>query len=117
MNLNDFAQHWLKSWNSHDIEGVLAHFSEDVEVTTPMIKVATSGDEDTIYGKEAVRKYWTTALKKFPDLHFKLICITEGVNSAAFYYETVLEKKAIEVMYFNSEGLVTKMNAFYSLQE
>jgi hypothetical protein len=114
MELQEFAQKWLKAWNAHDIEGVLTHFSEDVEITTPMIKIATGGTESTLRGKAAVRDYWNTALKKFPDLQFKMICPTEGVNSVAFYYQTVMNKMAVEVMFFNEAGLVNRMHAFYS---
>lgn len=115
MDTNDFAQQWLASWNKHDLEGVLAHFSEDVQVTSPMIKLATQSADSTLDGKQALREYWRKALTKFPDLHFELICVTEGVDSVAFYYKTVLGKTAIEVMYFDEEGLVNRMNAFYSV--
>ncbi|KQS26558.1 nuclear transport factor 2 family protein [Dyadobacter sp. Leaf189] len=115
MNTRDFANSWLQSWNNHDIEGVLSHFSEDVQVTTPMIKIATGGTENTLYGKDAVRDYWNVAILKFPDLHFKLLCITEGVDSVALYYETVMNKTAIEVMFFDENNLVKRMDAFYSL--
>jgi len=117
MDIKNFAQAWLQAWNNHDIEGVLSHFSEDVEVTSPMIKIATQGTESRLLGKEAVREYWTIALSRFPELKFELICITEGVDSVALYYKTVLDKTAIEVMFFDERGLVNKMNAFYSLTE
>ncbi|WP_407429445.1 nuclear transport factor 2 family protein [Arcticibacter sp.] len=116
MNTKEFAQHWLKSWNDHNIEAVLSHFSDDVQVTTPMIKIATGRRENTLHGKESLREYWSTALNKFPDLHFELICITEGVNSVALFYKSVLGKKAIEVLYFNQAGLVDELSAFYSIE-
>lgn len=115
MTAKEFASSWLEAWNNHDIEGVLAHFADDVEVTTPMIRIATGRDQDTLYGKEALRDYWTTALAKFPDLHFELLRITEGVRSIALYYHTVMNKSAIEVMFLNDDGLVRRMDAFYSI--
>lgn len=115
MTTTEFAHSWLDAWNNHDIERVLSHFSEDVHVTSPMIKIATGSNESTIHGKEALKNYWTVALKRFPELHFELICITEGVGSVALYYKTVLGKSAIEVMFFDEPGLVYKINAFYSL--
>jgi len=32
-----FAHHWVESWNSHDLEEILSHYSEDFEMTTPFI--------------------------------------------------------------------------------
>ena len=109
-----FSQEWIEAWNSHDLDRVLAHFSEDFSITTPMIKVALGVDTGTISGKDNVRKYWAAALVKIPDLKFELIEITSSVNSIALYYKSVMGKKAIEVMYFNELGLVNKVVAHYT---
>ncbi len=58
--------------------------------------------------------YWQSALKKFPELHFELIAVTESVNAVAIYYKSVMNKKAIEVMFFDDQGKVNKMMAFYT---
>lgn len=113
MEIEKFAQEWIAAWNSHDLDRVLAHYSEDIEITTPMIRIAGGIDSGTLKGKDAVASYWQKALEKLPDLHFKLIDITEGVNSVALYYNSIMNKKAIEVMFFNETGKVDKMFAFY----
>ena len=33
-----FALEWIESWNSHDLERILSHYSDDVEVTSPLIE-------------------------------------------------------------------------------
>ncbi len=33
-----FAEHWVAAWNSHDIDTILAHYSDDFEMTTPMVQ-------------------------------------------------------------------------------
>lgn len=113
MDIKKFAGTWIKSWNSHDLEDILSHYADDIEITTPMIKIFTSC-EDTLKGKEAVKNYWEKALEKLPGLHFELYEITYGVNSVALYYQSIMRKKAIEVMFFNEEGKVNKMFAFYT---
>lgn len=114
MDAQEFAEKWIRSWNSHNLEDILSHYSEDVEVTTPMIKIATGIDNGTLKGKELVADYWKKALEKIPDLHFGLIDVTESVDSIALYYTSVMNKKAIEVMYFNAQGKVNKMIAHYT---
>lgn len=113
MDIKNFANLWINSWNSHNLEDILSHYADDIEITTPMIKTFTSG-EDTLKGKEAVREYWGRALEKVPDLHFKLYDVTYGINSVALYYQSIMNKKAIEVMFFNDEGKVKRMHAFYT---
>lgn len=51
-----FANEWIASWNSHDLEKILAHYSEDCTVTSPMIKVALEIDTGTLVGKERLRQ-------------------------------------------------------------
>ncbi len=58
--------------------------------------------------------YWQKALQKIPDLHFELIDVMEGINSVALYYKSVMNKKAVEVMFFNDEGKVNRMYALYT---
>ncbi|MEZ4937542.1 MAG: nuclear transport factor 2 family protein [Crocinitomicaceae bacterium] len=114
MNSEKFAKDWIESWNSHNLENILSHYSEDIEITTPMIKLAGGIDSGTLKGKTAVADYWKTALEKIPDLKFELIDVTESVESIALYYKSVMNKKAIEVMFFDENGKVNKMIAHYT---
>jgi len=114
MNTVDFARAWIASWNSHQLDDILSHYSDDIEITTPMIKLAGGIDSGTLKGKEAVAGYWAKALEKVPDLHFELIEVTAGVNSVALYYKSIMGKHCIEVMTFNPDGLVCKMSAHYT---
>ncbi len=114
METQSFAKQWIEAWNSHDLDRILSHYSEDIEITTPMIKLAGGIDSGTLKGKPAVAEYWKRALEKIPDLHFELIDVAEGVDSVALYYLSVMNKKAIEVMYFNDEGKVNRMVAHYT---
>ncbi len=109
-----FASEWIESWNSHDLDRILSHYADDVEVTTPMIKVAMGIVDGTVYGKAAARQYWSAALQKVPDLHFELVESTQSVGSIAVYYKSVMGKMAIEVMFFNDDGKVNKVIAHYS---
>lgn len=110
-----FAKTWIEAWNSHDMNAILSHYSEDIEITTPMIKMALEEGDGSLKGKEAVADYWRRALDKMPDLHFELYDVTEGVVSVALYYKSVMDKKAVEVMFFNEEGKVNKMFAHYTV--
>jgi len=109
-----FAEEWIESWNSHNLDHIMSHYAIDVEVTTPMIKVAMGIESGTLQGKASVRQYWQAALEKVPDLHFKLIECTQSVDSIAIYYESVMGKMAIEVMFFDTNGKVAKVIAHYN---
>ena len=113
MDHQQFAEEWVAVWNSHDLEAILSHYSDDIEISTPMIQVATGGKESTLQGKDVVREYWKKALEKYPELHFDLIKSTAGVDSVALFYKSIMNKHAVEVMFFNEEGKINKMYAHY----
>ena len=52
-----FAADWIEAWNSHDLDKILSHYSEDFEITTPMIKVVMGVETGTLRGKESIRRY------------------------------------------------------------
>ena len=114
-NPQQFSNEWIDSWNSHDIERILSHYSDDFSITTPMIQRLSGNNEGTLYGKKAIKKYWEDSLQKVPDLHFELLDITLGVTSIALYYKSVFDTRAMELMCFNDEGKVEKVIAHYSL--
>ncbi len=113
MNHQDFAQIWVDAWNSHDLEDILFRYSEDIEITTPMIAMATGGKESSLKGKESVREYEQKTLDKFPDLHFDLVHSTAGVDSVALFYKSIMDKHAVEVMFFNEAGKINRMYDHY----
>ena len=110
---NEFAQVWIKSWNSRDLDDILSHYAEDVEITTPTVELDSKTDTITLKGKKAVANHWKSILTKFPDLKFKLFYNSVSVNSIALYYKSVLGEKIIEVMFFDRSGKVKKMVANY----
>ena len=111
-----FTSEWISSWNSHDLDTILKHYSDDVEITSPMIQLAAGIKAESLKGKASVAEYWRIALKKIPDLRFELIDVAEGINSVAIYYRSVMSKKTIEVMFFNQQGKVNKVFAHYTKQ-
>ena len=113
-DIQKFAQEWINSWNSHNLNEILKHYSHTIEITTPMIRLAAGIERDSLRGKMALRDYWEQALNRIPDLHFELIEVTRGVNSIALYYKSVMSKKCIEVMFFDDDGKVDRMFAYYT---
>jgi hypothetical protein len=107
-----FAAEWIAAWNHHDLDAVLVHYAADVVFTSPFA-VRLTGD-GTVRGKEALRAYFTAALTKFPDLHFRLRHALPGVNSLVLLYDSVEGLLAAEAFEFDSGGKVTRVNCHYT---
>lgn len=114
IDAKQFAEEWVAAWNSHDINRILSHYSNNLTITTPMISTIMGVEDGTLSDLGDIRNYWETALKKVPDLHFELFDAVAGVNSVALYYKSIMEKRVIEVMFFDDNGKVNKMYAHYS---
>jgi ketosteroid isomerase-like protein len=108
-----FAQHWVESWNSHDLQQILSHYTDDFEMTTPFIVSIMNEPSGTLKGKEKIGAYWSNALSKFPELEFKLIDVLYSVNSITIYYHSILNKRAVEFFLLNEDGKVIKSIAHY----
>ena len=110
---HNFALDWIEAWNSHDLERVLAHYTDDFEMSSPLIASFTSDNSGTLRGKERVAAYWRAALERMPDLQFELISVFTGVDSLTIYYRSVLEKLATEVFFLDDSGKAYKVCAHY----
>lgn len=107
-----FATDWIASWNAHDLDRILSHYTDDFEMSSPVIIKVAGEPSGTLKGKEAVGSYWAKALQLVPNLHFELIATLVGVNSITLYYNGVRGSSA-EVFHFNQNGKVTKAYAHY----
>lgn len=111
-----FARSWLDTWNAHDVEAVLEHFSDDVVFTSPMAIRVLSGSDGIVHGKQALRAYWTTALQRIPDLHFELIGVYAGVRTIVINYHNHTGTFVDEVLTFGEDGLVSEGHGTYSAE-
>jgi hypothetical protein len=109
-----FAREWIDSWNSHDLERILSHYSDDFEMSSPIIIQIAGEPSGMLKGKKAVGDYWAKALKLIPDLQFELISTLVGVSSITIYYKGA-RGLAAEVLHFGPDQKVVMAYAHYSL--
>lgn len=111
-----FALDWIESWNSHDLDRILSHYSDQFEMSSPKIIQIAGEPSGTLKGKRAVGSYWTKALELIPDLRFELVTTLIGVGSITLYYKSAGGQLAAEVFYFGPDHKVFKAYAHYSLK-
>src|SRR5262245_20509 len=108
-----FAREWVAAWNAHDLERILAHYTDDFELSSPVIVDMMGEPSGTLKGKSAVRDYWSRALARIPDLHFELIDAYAGAGSVVIHYNGPRGASA-EVFWFNAAGKVYRAAAHYT---
>ncbi|MHB0887282.1 nuclear transport factor 2 family protein [Acidithiobacillus sp.] len=103
----------MDSWNSHDLSRILSHYSDEFEMSSPVIIQVVGEPSGTLKGKDAVGAYWAKALALIPELRFELITTLIGVNSITLYYQGV-RGSAAEVFHFGPDKKVTRAYAHYA---
>jgi ketosteroid isomerase-like protein len=109
-----FADEWIAAWNAHDLERIFTHYTDDFEMTSPLIVERMHELSGTLKGKDALRPYWQMGLDAVPPLRFELIDVFVGVRSITLYYRRASGITAAEVLVFNDQGLVVRGSAHYT---
>jgi ketosteroid isomerase-like protein len=112
-----FAEDWIASWNAHDMERILSHYTDDFQMTSPNIIRRELSAEGVLQGKVAMRNYWGRAIGPNSQLVFTLVDTLLAIDSLTLYYRNQNGLMAAEVFFFNSEGLVYKAFAHYSVSK
>jgi hypothetical protein len=110
---DEFSSNWLDAWNSHDVEAVLKHFTDDVVFCSPVAARLLPGSDGVITGKDDLRAYWTRALELIPDLHFELLGAYTGVGTIVINYRNQRGGLVNEVLLFDGNALVRQGHGTY----
>jgi hypothetical protein len=111
----EFAIEWIAAWNSHDLERILGHYADDVEVTSPLVETVMGPGETTVRGKARLREYWGAALARYPELHFKLFRAYAGPRSLVLHYRSVQGLIGAECLELDGHGRIRRVLAHYAL--
>ena len=109
-----FAEDWVDAWNSHDLDRILVHYSDDVRFVSPVVGELAGEPGGVISRKPALRSYFRKGLESYPGLRFELLDVLVGVESVTLYYRSVGGRMAAEVMRLGKDGEVREVQAHYS---
>ena len=115
LNAKEFAADWVAAWNSHDLEAILSHYSSDVVLTSPVAAKILNDSSGTVRGKTALRNYFKLGPEAYPNLHFDLQDVMQGLSSVVLCYINQKGTKTAEFMEFDASGKVIRVIANYSV--
>lgn len=108
-----FARDWLAAWNDRDLERILSHYSEEIIFHSPRISKVMGKDVMSVFGKRALRDYWTKALALAPQLFFELDDILIGSDALTILYTNHREELVAETFILDQDGKVVRSIAAY----
>ena len=108
------AEKWMDAWNAHDLELIMEHYEEKIELTSPIAEQLLPGSGGKVVGKAKLRAYFQHALKTYPNLQFRLTDVLWGINSVVFYYVNQKGQHVGEFMELSATGKAVRVVAHYS---
>ena len=84
--------------DAHDPDRVVAHFTDDVVVYSPLATRLRPDSAGVVRGKDAVLSYYRDGLAGLPDLHFTLVEVAVGVDEIAIVYRNQRDTLVVEAM-------------------
>lgn len=110
---NQFAKDWIDAWNSHDLEKIFSHYTDDFEMSSPVIVERMNEPSGMLKGKDKIRPYWEKGIAQIPALHFDFERVLVGANGITIIYKNQKNQQVAEVLIFNIEGKAISGNAHY----
>ena len=109
-----FATEWVADWNSHDLEAIMSHYDDSVELTSPVAAQLLQTNDGKVAGKASLRSYFERGLAAYPNLQFQLHDVLFGIDSLVLYYTNQKGTHTAEFMELSQGGNVLRVVAHYS---
>jgi predicted ester cyclase len=109
----NLANHWVAAWNAHDLDLIVTHYDDAVELTSPVAAQLLSTSDGKVIGKANLRAYFQRGLSAYPELRFRLEDVLWGVNSVVLYYTNHKGTRTAEFMELSASGKVVRVVANY----
>lgn len=108
----EMGRQWIDAWNRRDLDAILTHYAEDVEVCSPKVVERLGTPSGLLRGKNRLREYFAIGLQK-PDLHFELMDVLVGVNAMTVVYRRENGAMVADCSELDEQGRIKRMIACY----
>ncbi len=108
------ANHWVAAWNAHDLDLIMTHYEDAVELISPVAARLLGTPDGRVAGKADLRAYFQRGLEAYPELQFHLEDVLWGINSMVLYYTNQKGARTAEFMEVSASGRVVRVVANYS---
>lgn len=106
---SELARRIVAAWNTHDLDAILEHYSEDAELTSTVVHRVLGIPDGTLRGKAAVRAWWRRVLDRVPDMRIELVGMCPGMSSLAMVQRiSTLDGVGVSVYELDVEGKIRR---------
>lgn len=109
----EFADVWIRAWNSRDLDEIMSHYAEGVSLQSPTAAALLGEPTGEVRGRAAIRDYFRKGLEAYPSLRFELLDVMWGVQSVVLCFVNQKGGKTAEYMELDPAGKITRVVANY----
>lgn len=109
----NLANLWIAAWNAHDLDLIMTHYDDAVELTSPVAAQLLGTSDGKVVGKASLQAYFRRGLEAYPELNFRLVDVLWGVNTVVLYYTNYKGTRTAEFMELSAIGKVARVVANY----
>jgi SnoaL-like domain len=113
MRIRSHADAWLAAWNDHDLDAIIACYSEDVDFAAPTVIRRWGRDDGRLQGKAELRRHFELGLELAPGLTFTEEAFLVGPAGYALLYRRENGNRVLDVVELNPAGEAARVRAFY----
>jgi len=108
------ANHWVAAWNAHDLDLIVSHYDDAIELTSPVAAQLLGKPDGKVAGKANLKAYFQHGLETYPDLSFRLDSVFWGISSVTLVYANQKGTRTAEFMEISAAGKVCRVVANYT---
>lgn len=112
----DIRQHadiWLTAWNAHDLDAIMACYSEDIDFVASTVVLRWGREDGRLRGKTELRRHFELGLELAPHMSFIEEALLSSPVGYALLYRRENNNRVLDVVELNANGQATRVRAFY----
>jgi hypothetical protein len=113
MHIRSHADTWLAAWNAHDLDAIIACYSEDVDFAAPTVIKRWGREDGRLQGRAELRRHFELGLELAPGLTFTEEAFLPGPAGYALLYRRENGNRVLDVVELNPAGEAARVRAFY----
>ena len=98
------AKTWVQTWNTRDLDQILALYAEDIVFSSPLGATLGSALMQT---KSELHPYFRAALARSPNLHFELEAVFPGATGVAMILRNDRGQRICETLTYDEMGHIS----------
>jgi hypothetical protein len=111
------AQRWFNAFNAHNIEQLLALYSDNAQHYSPKLKIRQPETNGLITGKPALRLWWADSFERLPTLRYNPTYFIAGDERIFMEYTRHVDGEddmIVGEVLVISEGLIVASRVYHS---